>query len=116
MIDKYYEKLYNSIENEIKSVFIPSSIVKDTPVKILCKARSKEFSLGERKNCVNIGCNMCPFDNRLGRGCLPSIIKNLLRKNSSITFEDANFIAWIKAGEYFLKHYFIEYKQEEMDV
>ena len=116
MIDKYYENIYNSIEYKIKSVFIPSSIVKDTPVKMLCKTLSKEFSSGERKNCDYVGCSMCPFNNSLGRGCLPSIIKNLLIKNSSITIEDAIFIAWIKAGEYFLKHYFIEYKQEEMDV
>jgi hypothetical protein len=80
MIIKYYEELYNYRENEIKSVFIPKVIERDKPIIILCKALSKEFSLGERKNCDHIGCNMCPFDNRLGRGCLPSIIKNLLRK------------------------------------
>ena len=106
MIVKYYEELYNSIEGEIKSVFIPKAIERDKPIIILCKALSKEFSLGERKDCVRINCSMCPFDNRLGKGCLPNIIKSLLRKNSSITIEDANFIAWIKAGEYFLKHYF----------
>lgn len=70
MIVKYYEKLYNSIENEIKSVFIPKAIERDKPIIILCKALSKEFSLGERKNCDYIGCDMCPFDNRLGEDAL----------------------------------------------
>lgn len=115
MIDKYYENIYNSIEYKIKSVFIPSSIVKDTPVKMLCKTLSKEFSSGERKNCDYVGCSMCPFDNSLGGGCLTSIIKDLLKKNT-IKLGNAMPISWMKAGEYYLKHYCIEYKQEEMDV
>lgn len=116
MIDKYYEDIYNKIEHEIKSFFIPISIEKDESVKNLCKVLSKEFSSGERKSCISISCVECPFSNKLEHGCLQNIVTSLLRKDSSINFKVRLLLSYRKAGEYYLKHYCIEYKQEEMDV
>ena len=111
------EAAYLAAEQQIKEEFCLR--LKDGN-KAKAKELAKKFSSKEIKDCYGLTCGVnCPLGN-YGRGCLNQIIFDLLlcqvNNKDARLCEELNNYCWKKAGDFYLKHYCVNYVQEEMEL